>query len=79
MISLYEGPIARCFARRRGYLVLSLFNFALFPLLAPVYEDSADYEFVNGGVYATYPKRDMRILYGGEELRANTNVTITAT
>ncbi|GMH65073.1 hypothetical protein TrLO_g5202 [Triparma laevis f. longispina] len=64
LISLYEAPIARAFTRKRGYLVLTLFNFALFPLLAPVYEDSPDYDFVNGGVYATYPKVDMRILYG---------------
>ncbi|GMI14589.1 hypothetical protein TrVE_jg10547 [Triparma verrucosa] len=64
LISLYENRIAHAFSRKKGYLVLSLFNFALFPLLAPVYEDSPDYEFVNGGVYATYPKRDMRILYG---------------
>ena len=64
LISLYEVPIALAFQQRRGYLVLSLFNIALFPLLAPVYKDSPDYEFVNGGVYATYQKRDLRILYG---------------
>jgi len=64
LCSLYEKMIARAFMKRRGYLVLSLFNLALFPLLWPVYEDSPDYDFVNGGVYATYPRRDYRVLYG---------------
>ena len=64
LISLYEVHFAAFFSRSRGYLVLSLFNFALFPLLAPVYEGSADYTFVNGGVYATYPDQEMRVLYG---------------
>ena len=64
LVSLYEGRVAAAFQRKKGYLVLSLFNVALCPLLWPVYKGSADYEFVNGGVYATYPDRSMRILYG---------------
>ena len=40
LCSLYEKMIARAFQRRQGYLVLSLFNMALFPLLWPVYDHS---------------------------------------
>ncbi|GMH46596.1 hypothetical protein TrRE_jg4426, partial [Triparma retinervis] len=64
LVSMLENRIALCFSRHRGYLVLSLFNIALLPLLAPVYEGSQDYVFVNGGVYATYERQDMRIIYG---------------
>ena len=64
LVSLYERQIARAFQQKKGYLVLSLFNIALFPLLWPVYEESSDYDFVNGGVYATYPQTNIRILYG---------------
>jgi len=64
LVSLYEKQISAAFVKARGYLVLTLFNFALFPLLSPVYAGSQDYEFVNGGVYATYPDRSMRVLYG---------------
>ncbi len=39
LVSLYEQKIARAFQRRQGYLVLGLFNMALFPLLWPVYEE----------------------------------------
>jgi hypothetical protein len=60
LVSMLESRIALCFSRHKGYLVLSLFNIALLPLLAPVYEGSQDYVFVNGGVYATYERQVRR-------------------
>jgi len=74
LVSMLENRIALCFTRNRGYLVLSLFNVALLPLLAPVYEGSEDYQFVNGGVYATYAKQVRERVRGAEERRMEVEI-----